>query len=172
MDPIKIGHVSNADMYLANNKLTGRVKEFDPGDFSTKVISHEALGMIGVIEIPARGVEAIESSITFDWLDHEVERLVINPTKVHRWAMHSYVDVHGPEGVIADAGHRLITTVGLQFVGRSSFGHTLGEMLNHELECRTQFISQRISTSDVPILEYDPFSGVYRINGENVWSEY
>lgn len=171
MDPIKIGHIGNADLYLNNNRLIGRVKEFDPGDFTTKVISHEALGMIGVIEIPARGIEAIESSITFDFLDHEVERIVINPTVVHRWALHSYVDVFDASGLVAASSHRLITTVGVQFVGRSSFGHTLGEMLNHELECRTQTITQKISTSDVPILEYDPFAGVYKINGQSVWPD-
>jgi len=171
MDPIKIGHISNADMYMNNNRLVGRVKEFDIGDFTTKVVSHEALGMIGVIEIPARGVEAIESTITFNFLDHEVERLVINPTKTVRWTMHSYVDVFDASGLVEASSHRLITTVALQFVGRSSFGHTLGEMLNHELECRTQTITQKISTSEVPLLEYDPFAGVYRINGENVWPD-
>ena len=171
MDPIKIGQITNADLYLNNNRLVGRVKEFDPGDFSIKVVSHEALGMIGVIELPARGIEAIESTITFDWLDHEVEREVINPTKVMRWAMHSYVDVFDASGLVTSSTHRLVTTVSVQFIGRSSFGHTLGEMVNHELECRTQAMTQKVSTSDVPILEYDPFAGVYRINGANVWPE-
>lgn len=171
MDPIKIGHISNADIYLNNNSLVGRVKEFDPGDLSIKMISHEALGMIGVLELPSRSHDAIKAKITFDFLDHELERQMLNPTKLHRLALHSYVDVFGSEGLDRAKSHRLVSTLGFFFASRSGMGHTLGEMVNHEHEISVPMITQKISTEETPIIEYDIFAGIHRVNGENVWPD-
>ena len=85
--------------------------------------------------------------------------------------MHSYVDVYGSEGLDREKSHRLISTVGVYFVGRTGMGHSLGEAVNHEHEVTVAMLTQRISTEETPIIEFDVFSGVYRVNGENVWPD-
>ncbi|HEY9212060.1 MAG TPA: phage major tail tube protein [Ancylobacter sp.] len=171
MDPIKVGHVTNADVYLTNNRLAGRCKEFDPGDIGMKMVSHEALGMIGVIELPSRAIEAIKGKIVFDFIDHEVDRTTFNPTTLVRLALHSYVDVWDSEGLNRTKSHRLVTTIGVHFAKISGMGHSLGEAVNRELEISIVMMTQKVTTSEVPVLEYDVYAGIYRVNGENVWPD-
>ncbi|MDR6952678.1 phage tail tube protein FII [Ancylobacter sp. 3268] len=171
MDPIKVGHITNADVYMENNRLTGRVKEFDQGDFEVTTVDHETLGMIGVISLPSRSVAAIKGKISFAWLDHEMARIAMNPTRLVRFSLHSYVDVFGSSGLDTAASHRLVTTMGVHFTKLSGNAHTLGEAVGHEMEISIVSIVQRVSTSEIPLLEYDPFAGVYQINGEPVWPD-
>ncbi|MFG1409512.1 phage major tail tube protein [Xanthobacter sp. VTT E-85241] len=171
MDPIRIGHITNSDVYMDNNRLIGRVKEFELPEFSYKLISHEALGQIAILELPSRALEAPKGKITFDFVDHEVERLALNPTVVRRWQLHSYVDIWGADGLDRAKSHKLITSLGLLPTKSGALAHTLGEAVNREMEITVPYITQVISTEDVPLLELDVFAGIYRINGENVWPD-
>lgn len=171
MDPIRIGHISNADVYMDDNRLIGRVKEFEIPEISYKMISHEALGMIAVLELPSRAVEALKGKITFDYVDHDAERLHLNPTVTRRWQLHSYIDIWRAGGLDRDKSHKLITTLGALPAKSGALGHTLGEAVNREVEISIPYLVHKISTSDVPLLELDVFAGIHRINGENVWPD-
>lgn len=171
MDPIRIGHISNADVYMDNNRLIGRIKEFEVAEISHKMVSHEALGMIGVLELPSRALEALTAKITYDFVDHEVERLVLNPTVTRRWQLHSYVDVWNADGLNRDQSHKLITSLGILPAKSGTLGHTLGEMVNRETEVRVVSMVSKVTINETPILEYDGFAQIYRVNGQNVWPD-
>lgn len=171
MDPIRIGHISNADVYMDNNRLIGRVREFEVPEISHKMISHETLGMIAVLELPSRVLEALTGKITFDFLDHEVERQTLNPTVTRRWQLHSYVDIWSADGLNREQSHKLITSLGVLPAKSGVLGHTLGEMVNRETEIRVVSLVQKVSTASEPIVEIDAFAQIYRINGANVWPD-
>lgn len=171
MDPIKVGHITNADLYLGTMRLIGRTKEFEIPEFSHKMVTHEALGMIGVLELPSRAVDALKAKVVFEYLDHDVERQVLNPTLTHRWQLHSYVDVFGADGLDRQKSHKLISNVSLMFGKSNGLSHKLGEMIEREIECSVTAFTQKVTSSDVPIIEYDVFAGIYRINGQDVWPQ-
>lgn len=171
MDNIRIGHITNADVYMDGNRLIGRVKEFEVSEVSYKMVSHEALGQVAVLELPSRAVEALKAKIVFSFVDHEVERLTLNPTVTRRWQLHSYVDIWGADGLDRTKSHKLITSLGCVFAKGGVLGHTLGEAVNRDMEVSVPFMTQKISTEEVPIFELDVFAGIHRINGANVWPD-
>lgn len=170
-DPIRVGHVTQADIYVNGNRLIGRVKEFEIPEFGHKMVSHEALGMIGILDLPSRAVEALKGKIVFDYLDYEADMMMLNPTKVHSWQLHSYVDVFGPGGLDTVRSHKRILTVGVMFAKSNGLSIKLGENVERELEVTVPSLIDRVTSLSNPLLEYDAFNGIYRINGENVWPD-
>lgn len=168
---IEFGHITNADIYLEGNKLVGRLKNFDIPEHGYKMVEHESLGSIGVLALPSRAMEALTANVTFEYLDHTVERQVLNPTRVVRWQLHSHVDVFGPEGLDRSLSHKLITSVSVMLSKSNALGHALGEAVNRELEVSVTAMVQKVTSSDVPVFEYDIFNNIHRVNGEDVWPE-
>jgi len=170
-DPIRVGHITQADVYINGNRFIGRVKEFEIPEFGHKMVTHEALGMIGILELPSRAVEALKGKIIFDYIDYEADQMVLNPTKVHYWQLHSYVDVFDAGGLNADKSHRRIVTVGVMFAKSNGLSIKLGENVERELEVSVVSLIDKVSIVATPLLEYDVFNGIYRINGVSVWPD-
>lgn len=165
----KIGQITNADLYLNGEDVKGRVKEFSPGDIGHTEVEHKALGMIGVLKLPGRPVEAIDGKISFDWLDEALERVLMNPTKRHVIQMHSYVDVFDADGLNAEKSHTLVTHVGFHVIKRSGLTAKLGDAMAGEHAITITSFSQKVYGDSTPIVEFDIFAGIYKVNGEDVW---
>ena len=165
----KIGQITDADLYLNGEDVKGRVKEFDPGELSNTEVEHAALGMIGVLKLPGRPVEAIEGKITFDWLDEDVQRSLLLPTVTNRIQLHSYVDVFDQDGLNAEKSHTLVTHVGFQMMKTALGTSQLGEQINREHTITITSFSQKVYGDAVPIIQYDGWNGIYDVNGEPVW---
>lgn len=165
----KIGQITNADLYLNGTDVKGRVAELDFGDFGHTEVEHAALGMIGVLKLPGRPVEAIEAKIKFEWLDDEVQRLIINPTKTVRAQLHSYVDIFNADGLDADQSHVLVTHLAFNMMKTSGRTAKLGDQLGAEHDITVHAFSQKVYGEAVPIIEFDAFAGIYNIDGEPVW---
>lgn len=165
----KIGQITNADCYINDVDIAGRVAELDMGDFGYTEVEHSALGMIGVLKLPGRPVEAIEGKIAFEWLDEEVSRTIIDPTKVHRFQLHSFVDIFGPEGLDRSQSHTLVTHLGFHTMKTGGRSQKLGEQLAQEHDISIVSIVQKVYGAETPLLEYDVHAGIHRINGVDVW---
>lgn len=165
----KIGQITNADLYMNGEDVKGRVAEFDPGEIGSTEIEHATLGMIGVLKLPGRPVEAIEGKINFEWLDGEVERALLNPTRRHAIQMHSYVDIFGPEGLDAEKSHTLVTHVGFHVSKRGGNSAKLGEQMASEHTISIPYFMQKVYGEVVPVIEFDVINGIYNVNGEPVW---
>lgn len=165
----KIGQITNADLYLNDTDVKGRVAEFDMGEIGATEVEHKTLGQIGVIKLPGRPVEAIEGKISFEWLDESIERDLLNPTKRHKIQLHSYVDVFGADGLDVDKSHTLVTHIGFHVMKRSGNSAKLGEQLASEHAISIQSFSQKVYGEAVPIVEFDAWAGIYNVNGEEVW---
>lgn len=171
MDTIRVGQITNADIYLNDNRLLGRVKEFEVPEFKYKIVQHEALGMIGMAELPSRAVEALKGKINFDYIDSELDSQMINPTKVHYWTMRTRVDIFDAQGLNRDKTHRRVMTIGAMFEQSSALKLKLGENTNREIQVSVISLVDKVSTQDVPLLEFDLFNNILRINGEDVWPD-
>jgi Phage tail tube protein FII len=170
-DPIRVGHITQADVYIDGNRFIGRVKEFEIPEFGHKMVSHEALGMIGILELPSRAVEALKGKIVFDYVDYEADQLILNPTKVLYWQLHAFVDVFDAAGVNTGKSHKRILTVGVMFSKSNALSLKLGENAERELEVSVVSLIDKVSTVAIPLLEYDAFNRIYNINGVPVWPD-
>lgn len=165
----KIGQITNADLYQNGTDIKGRAAELDLGEIGHTEVEHKALGMIGVLKLPGRPVEAIEGKLTLEWLDEGLQSALLNPTRTIRFQLHSYVDIFNADGLDTEQSHTLITHIGALPMKRGGMSGKLGEQMgaDHTLSI-TQF-SQKVYGEAVPIIEFDAFNGIYNINGEPVW---
>ena len=166
---MNLGQITNADLYINGADVKGKVKEFDLDDIGATEVEHSALGMIGVINLPGRPVEALGGKISFDWLDEAVERDLLNPTKRHNMQLHSYVDVFDETGLNVGASHTLVTHVGFHVVKRGGFKAKLGEGVGTEHAITVLSFSQKVYGDATAIIEFDAMANIYRVNGEPVW---
>ncbi|KQI69383.1 phage tail protein [Loktanella sp. 3ANDIMAR09] len=165
----KIGQITNADLYLNGTDVKGRVSSFEMDGEETTEIEHNTLGMVAVLALPARPLKALKGKIAFDWLDEELERTLMNPTKRHTAQLHSYVDIFDENGLNLDKSHTLVTHVGFHFMKRSGFKPALGEKVGVEHAITIPSFSQKVYGGATPIIEVDVFAGIYNVNGEPVW---
>ncbi|CUX69323.1 MULTISPECIES: phage major tail tube protein [Agrobacterium] len=165
----KIGQITQSDCYINEVDVCGRVAELDMGEIAHAEIEHQTLGMIGVLKLPGRPVQAIDGKITFEWLDEEVSRNILNPTKVNKLQLHSYVDVFDGEGLNSNQSHTLITHIGFQMMKTGGRTAKLGENLGQEHDISISSFKQSVYGGETPIIEFDAWSNIYRINGADVW---
>lgn len=165
----KIGQITNADLYINGTDVKGRVSEFTPDDLSLTEVEHKTLGMIGVLKLPGRPVDAIGGKIKFDWLDEAIERGLINPTKRQNIQMHSYVDVFDETGLNVEKSHTLVTHVGFQMMSHGLLAGKIGDAVGVEHNITIPSFSQKVYGDSTPIVEFDVFAGIYNVNGEAVW---
>lgn len=165
----KIGHITDADCYINETDMCGRVAELNMGDIGHQEVKHSALGMIGVMALPGRPVKEIKGKITFEWLDEEASRQIMNPTRTHRLQLHMLVDLFDENGLNADASHTLVTHIGFQMLNTGGRTGKLGEQMRQAHDITITTFLQKVYGADVPIVEFDAWNNIYRINGENVW---
>lgn len=165
----KIGQITNADAYINGVDVCGRVSEIDLGEIGHQEVEHSSLGMIGVLKLPGRPVQAIEGKITFEWLDEGVSRSILNPTKMTKLQLHSYVDVFDGEGLNTTESHTLVTHISFQMMKTGGRTAKLGEQMGQEHDISIGYFMQKVYGADTPIIEYDGWNNIYRIDGEDVW---
>lgn len=165
----KIGQITDSDCYINEVDVCGRVAELDLGEIGHAEIEHQTLGMIGVLTLPGRPVQSIQGKISFEWLDEEVSRSILNPTRVHKLQLHSYVDVFDGEGRSSTLSHTLITHIGFSMMKTGGRTAKLGENLAQEHDISISSFKQAVYGGDTPIIEFDAWNNIYKINGEDVW---
>ena len=165
----KIGQITNSDAYFDGEDVKGRLLEFDMGELGSTEVEHATLGMIGVLKLPGRPVEAIEGKASWEWLDEAIERAMANPTKRHNMQLHSYVDIFDENGLNSEKSHTLVTHVGFHVMKGGGRSGKLGEQMANEHTLTVVSFSQKVYGDAIPIVEFDVFNGIYNVNGEPVW---
>lgn len=168
---VKIGQITNADVYTEGNSLVGRFKDFQIPEIEQAEIKHETLGQIAVLSLPGRPLKEMKGKGTLDFFDAALMPAIYNPTVAMKLALHSYVDVFGPDGLDARQSHRLVTNVSIMIrkVGGKAF--KLGDAFEGEFEYSCLRFVQGLP-GQAPIIEADVMNQVYRVNGKDVWPLY
>ena len=172
MDPVKVGHVTDSDVYMDGGSIAGRVADFSPEQVGYEMIEHKTLGMMFQMELPGRTVKPLKAKIKFAWLDEEIMRRTALPNQAVTFQFQSYVDIFNADGLVIEQGHRLITTVDLLFGGSTVDGFKSGEGAGEELECTLTRLIVTTSKSAVPIREMAVFNNINRVDGKDVWPRY
>jgi phage tail tube protein FII len=168
---VKIGQITNADVYYGNQILVGRFKEFGLPDLEYTEVKHETLGQIAVLSVPGRPLKEMKGKAVLDFLDPELVVDVYNPTKGLKFALHSYLDVFDANGLDLPKSGRLITNVTIMVRKSGGKAFKLGDNFEGEIEFTCNRFVQGLA-DQTPIREIDVFSQVNRIAGKDVWPTY
>jgi len=171
MKPVSLGHITNADIYLDDNRMVGRVREFTIGDMGYTMVEHEALGMIGKISLPSRAMDALTATVTLEYYEPELVAALFNPVKTCRFFLHSWLDRFDAEGLAADEGGKLVTMVRTLPGKKNARSHKLGENAEQGFELGIAAMTEKLSTRNTPLFEYDLFAGIHKVMGEDVWPD-
>lgn len=165
----KLGNITQSDVYLNEVDVAGRLEELDLGSIEHTEVEHSSLGMIGVLALPGRPVKAIKGKLKFKWLDEVLQRQLLNPTKVVKIQLHTYVDVFDEDGLNTDQSHTLVTH--LKFMVLKSGGSSAknGDQMGGEFDVSITSFVQKVYGQETAIIEFDAFNRIYNINGEPVW---
>ena len=170
---IKIGQTTNADIYMDGARLVGRVKELSIDKVSYERVTHEALGMVGKVKLPARALEPIDTKVKFSWLETEVMVKTALPNRAVNFAIEKFVDVFDGGGLVISEGYRIITMLSLLFSEESIDAFKLGDdAIGREHECSCIRYVVKSTETDTLIREYAPFENINRVNGADVWPAY
>ncbi|MBX9619515.1 MAG: phage major tail tube protein [Hyphomicrobiales bacterium] len=174
MREIRIGQTTNADVYLEGQRLVGRIKEFELDKMSYERVTHEALGMVGKVKLPARSMEPIDAKIMFSWLETELMLRTARPNRGLTLQFEKFVDIFDQQGLVEGEGYRIITTATLLFAEESlnAFKLSGSDPIGRELQCSVIRLVIKSTESDQFIREYAPFENINRVDGKDVWPAY
>lgn len=171
---IRIGQTTNADVYLEGARLVGRIAEFKLEKLAYERVTHEALGMIGKVELPGRAMDKISAKIKFSWLETELMLRTALPNRGVTFQFEKFVDVFDQDGLVVGAGYRIITTTTLLFGEEAMDAFKLGDKngVGREHDCSVIRLVVKSTETGQFIREYAPFENINRVDGKDVWPAY
>jgi len=171
MSAVRIGQITQSDVYLDGNIQVGRFKDFQIPDLEWMEIKHETLGQVAVLSLPGRPLQALKGKLTIEFLDADLQPRLLNPTVFLPFALHSYVDVFGAQGVDSTSSYRVVTQVTMAIRKTSGKAFKLGDNFEGEAEYSATRFIQGIP-GKTPWTEIDVINQVNRVNGADVWPSY
>lgn len=166
----RYGKHTNATVYLDDNSLVGICSELDLPDIEWKTIEHETLGQIAVLKRATRVLEAMEGSLTLDFLEPELAEKFYDPTRNQVLQLHEDVDISGPDGFDREKSFKLITVLTVQFFKAPARTAKLADNDGAKFEFTTSRLVQRVHDSDTVMLEVDVFANKVRNSSGDIWS--
>ena len=171
---IRIGQTTNADTYLEGNRLVGRINEFKLDKVGYERVTHEALGMVGKVELPGRAMDKLGAKVKWAWLETELMLRTALPNRAVTLQFEKFVDVFDQEGLVVGQGYRVITTTSLLFASETmdalKNGDKNGVGLEHDCSV-VRYVVKSTETGQF-IREYAPFENINRVDGRDVWPAY
>jgi len=169
MDAVKIGQITNANVYLDGTALVGRFKDFSPPAVEYMEVKHETLGQIAVISLPGRTLKELTGKLTIDFLDPDLYPRLCNPTVPITFSLNSYVDVFDSAGLNAANSFRLVTMITMLIRKLDGKPFKLGESFEGDAEYSALRFVQTLSNSSTPLREIDVMRQVNNVMGQPVW---
>lgn len=164
--------ITQAHVYTGDDRLLrGVVEEMEIGEVGLTEVEHNALGMLGTLNLPGRPLQPITATITVKHMDEELERELMNPALRHNWQLHQRVDTFDVEGYSAAKSHLIVHQVGFHVMKRQSVTSKLGEGVMPAYEVSCPYLRQFKDGDNTNILLVDVFRDVYEVNGQSVWAQ-
>jgi P2 family phage contractile tail tube protein len=168
---VKIGQITQCDVYLAGNIQVGRFKDFTCPDLDWMEIEHDTLGQVAMLSLPARPLKKLTGKMTIEFLDLDLQPQLLNPTAFLPLSLNSYVDVFGSAGLDAPNGYRVVTQVTCAIRKTSGGTMKLGQNYSGDAEYSCTRFVQGIP-GKTPWVEVDVINQICNVNGQPVWPTY
>lgn len=164
---IQINKLSNANVYIDGNSLLGRVKEIELPEVTQKMIDHNALGMIGVIELPT-GFEKMEGKIMWNSFYQDAFLKVSDHTATFPIQLRGNLETYNNEKLEKEVAYVVYMNIRFKKIPTGSFK----QHENVEMESEFACYSIKVEIDGSEVLEFDPVSNIYRVNGEDKMTTY
>ncbi len=161
--------ITNATIYLEDNSLVGVAREIQLPKLEWHEVEHQSLGQVAVFKAPARPLQALEGSITWESVDPEIARRTLNPARAVILQAHWEQDAWNEDGW--DEGESVTMVAVMRCLFKSSELEALKNAeqsgYTQEFTC-TRFV-QRVHSENEPIIEVDVFANSVKVGGEEVF---
>lgn len=164
---MNIGKITNANVYINGQNLIGMVKEFDAPSIVQKMTEHEALGMLGTLELPS-GIEKMEAKAVWSSIYPDALAIVANPFAALNMQVRASREVYNANGRSAEQKVVIFMTATCQDL-------PLGNYRRHEvveLESNFNVTACRIEIDNTPVVEFDVFANIYKVNGVDIAAQF
>lgn len=172
MDIVKIGQITNAAVYVRDQELVGRFKEFSPPEIEYETVKHSTLGSVAELELPGRMVKSMKGKGTFDFLDSSLVPEFYDPRVAVPLMIEGYCDVFDGNGLNTGAGYRVITHISLSVYKHGGKAFKLGEAFEGEFDYVARRCVMKFSDRAAPFIEIDAINQINKLNGADVFSRY
>lgn len=160
---IKIGRLTNANIYMEGGSLLGRVSEFNCPTLVYKQAEHNALGLNGTIEYYA-GIDKMEGSMKWNSYYPEIMKKMANPFKAIRIQVRGNLEEYQGGGREGQAPAVVFLTI-------QPKDFPLGNFQQHEnVELETNYgcTYVRMEIGGEVITEVDVESNIFKVDGEDL----
>lgn len=172
MDAVKVGQLTNADIYWGDDLCVGRFASFERPKIEYEKVKHASLGMVAEFDGPGRQLKALTGKCEVQFLDLDLLPEAYDPTKGIAITMDAPVDIFGSGGVDISRGYRLTWHLTIMFGTTGSGAHKLSNDFKGEWEYSCLRFVEKASNRQVPLREIDIMAQINRVNGRDVWSKY
>lgn len=164
---IKIGRLTNANIYMDGGSLLGRVETFNCPTITFKQSEHKALGLNGTAEYYS-GIDKMEGSIK--WTSYYADQLkkMGNPFTAIR------LQVRGSLEEYQD-GSRIAQQPATVFLTIMPKNMPLGNFVQHDnVELETQYgcVYVRLEINGQVITEVDVEANIFKVDGQDLLAQY
>ncbi len=164
---MQVSKITNANVYINGANLFGMVKEFEAPKIVQKMTEHEALGMLGTIELPS-GIEKMEAKAVWASVYPDALEVVANPFAALNIQVRGSLERYTSNGRAQEVPVVIFMTATCQDL-------PMGDYKRHEpveLESNFNVTAARLEVDGVAIVEFDAFANIYKVNGLDVAVNY
>jgi P2 family phage contractile tail tube protein len=164
---IKIGRLTNANIYVDGGSLLGRVEEFQCPTLTFKQSEHKALGMNGTVEYYS-GIDKMEGSMKWTSYYPEFLKKMANPFKAVRIQVRGSLEEY-------QGGERIGQTSAVVFLTIQPKNFPLGNFQQHDnVELSTNYgcTYVRLEIGGEVITEVDVEANIFKVDGEDLLATY
>lgn len=164
---IKIGRLTNANIYVDGGSLLGRVETFNCPTVSFLQAEHKALGLNGAIEYYA-GIDKMEGTIKWTSFYSEYLKKMANPFQAIRIQVRGNLEEY-------QGGSRIGQTSAVVFLTIQPKNFPLGNFVqntNVELETTYACTYVRLEINGEVITEVDVEANIFKVDGTDLLAQF
>ena len=161
--------ITNATIYLEDNSLAGVAREIQLPKLEWHEVEHQSLGQVAVFKSPARPLQALEGSITWESVDPEIARRTFNPARAVILQAHWEQDAWSEDGWDAGESVTMVAVMRCLFKAAELEALKNAEQSGWQQEFTCTRLVQRVHSENEPILEVDVFANSVKVDGQEVF---
>lgn len=167
MGQINLNRVTNANVYINGNSMLGKAEEIDMPRLVARMVEHKALGMQGLVELPA-GFDKMEARIKWNAFYADTMTLMADPYEVVNLQCRASVENYNSTG--------RSTQTPLVIFMRGQFKNVpTGNFKQHdnvEFESNLAVTYVKVEHNGVALLEFDALANIFKVNGVDKLAQY
>jgi P2 family phage contractile tail tube protein len=164
---VKVNRITNANIYLDGGNQLGKAEEVKLPEVAMKMVEHKALGMVGMIELPA-GIEKMTGEIKWSSFYKDVLKKVANPYSFVSLQVRANIETFASQGRVQQAPLVAFLTVAFTKLP----GGTFKQHDNVEAVSPFACYYLKVQMEGEDIVEFDAMANIHKVGGVDLLAAY